>query len=67
MRTRTKMLHLHAGDQIRIVSKQTIANLPRYAAELARMGYRFQHGPTPSGYMVTCVASPHSPANKTRH
>lgn len=67
MRTRTKMLHLHVGDQIRVASKQTIANVPRYARELRPLGYTFRYGPTPSGYMVTCVASPHSPANKTRH
>lgn len=61
------MMHLHVGDQIRVAHKQTIASVPRYAAELARLGYTFRHGPTPSGYMVTCVASPHSPGNKTRH
>ena len=61
------MMHLHAGDQIRVASKQTIANVPRYAAELAKLGYRFQCAQTQSGYMVTCVASPHSPVNKTRH
>lgn len=61
------MMHLHVGDQIRVASKQTIANVPRYVRELRALGYDFQCAHHPSGYMVTCVASPHSPANKTRH
>lgn len=59
------MKDMHPGDMVNATAPYH--RITAWIADLETQGFQFHLSETRTGYRLTCVASPHSPANKTRH